>query len=447
MKIVGQPLMLLAAALVASPVLAMFEKGSPVKQLTPSNFDRVLSMGFQPTFVAFYAPWCGHCKNLETKYEQAARRTAGIAQFYAVNCDEDSNRALCGRFNVQGFPTIKVFTEKRTKRGSRKSVDYQGERTARAMGRFARSVLPNLSKKLNSDGLEAFVTGTKTPKAVLLTEREKRSDLWKGISAQFANQVDFAHISRPGRALLERMGIVKLPAIVGYSKAEEPEHFEVYDEEIKHQPLAKFVKRISSGKTKTAGDTRKDVASAKVEVKEVVGQEDLERLCINEDNRSEIPVVCIFGVMALEPGFQESRDEHAQALEVLQSVASNQRMRSRYAERDPADDRSSTADKDEGGDEDEERRSKNALEPPFRVLWANALGEAGKQLCTILGLSDDLPAVVAVSPRKKAAAPYVGSFDSADVLEWAEACYRGHGMRRIASELRIGARPRAHDEL
>ncbi|KAI9502908.1 thioredoxin-like protein, partial [Coemansia spiralis] len=237
-----------AVSLAAEPVHALYESSPNVKLLSPANFDRVLSKTSQPTFVEFYAPWCGHCQKLQSEYEQAAKRALGIAKFYAVDCDNESNRGLCARFSVQGFPTIKVFTEKRTKRGNRKSVDYQGERSARAMVRYARSILPNFSKKLSADGLDVFIANSsRLPKAVLLTERAKTSDLWKGLSALFSNQVDFAQISNPEQQTLERFGVTELPTVVAFSAITDPSQFEIYKGEIKYLPLAKFIKNVSTG--------------------------------------------------------------------------------------------------------------------------------------------------------------------------------------------------------
>ncbi|KAJ2558343.1 hypothetical protein EV175_000839 [Coemansia sp. RSA 1933] len=442
---------LLAVALSAGSATAMYDKGSPVKQLTPANFDRVLSRTSQPTFVEFYAPWCGHCKSLEPKYELAAKRTASIAQFYAVNCDDDVSRGLCARFNVQGFPTIKVFSEKRTKHGNRKSVDYQGERSARAMVQYARSVLPNLSIRLSDDALDAFVIGTKLPKAVLLTARTKTGDLWKGISAKFDKQVDFAQISSPSQATLERLGVDKLPAVVAFPDSSKPDYSETYKDEIKHQPLAKFIKRISIGRKEPSEPARKvNPTTFNLEVKEIVSQSDLENLCIDPVSSSAIPILCIVGIMPLEPEFQESRDEHAQALKVLESVSKSQRMRNKYAEHSSSGHRRSNegGDADDDDTENEERHEEGKLEHPFRVFWANALSASGQNMRKIFGLSDDSPAVVAINPRKGTAAPYMGPFDSTYILEWADACYQGRGMRQVTSNLDIGNKNRGvHNEL
>ncbi|KAJ1807076.1 hypothetical protein LPJ75_004894, partial [Coemansia sp. RSA 2598] len=248
-----------AAAFVASPASGMYDKGSVVKQLSVSNFEKVVGRTSQPTFVKFYAPWCGHCKNLEPEYERAAQKARGYAKFYAVNCDEDKNRGLCAQFNVQGFPTLKVLTEKRTKRGTRRSVDYQGERKASSMAKFARSLLPDLSKRLAADELDEFIASSSLPKAVLLTERRSSSELWKGVSAQLDRKVKFAQIANPDAEAMQRLGVESLPAVVVFADAKDPGSYEVYGGENKYEPLVRFINAVASGKS-TKGQDRNDAA-------------------------------------------------------------------------------------------------------------------------------------------------------------------------------------------
>jgi len=45
---------------------------------------------------------------------------AGIFTFAAVDCDDQTNRALCAEFDIQGFPTIKFM------KPFHGSVDAQG---------------------------------------------------------------------------------------------------------------------------------------------------------------------------------------------------------------------------------------------------------------------------------------------------------------------------------
>lgn len=235
-------------SLMANTVQGLYSKGSHVRQLNAKNFDRVVGLTSQPTFVKFYAPWCGHCQSLVPEYERAAKRasTQGIAKFYAVDCDKEKNRGLCAQYNVQGFPTLKVFTEKRTKRGNRRSVDYQGERKAAAMVRFVRTLLPNLSQRVgNLSKLEEFVRekSSELPKAVLLTDRKKPSDLWKGVSARLGENIAFAHIVSPDKVVQEQFGISQLPAAIVFPAPHtDIGSFEVYQgEKVSYLGLAKFI--------------------------------------------------------------------------------------------------------------------------------------------------------------------------------------------------------------
>lgn len=44
----------------------------------------------------------------------------------AIDCDVETNKPLCGRYEVRGFPTLKVFPGDRPKSGKKSPTDYQG---------------------------------------------------------------------------------------------------------------------------------------------------------------------------------------------------------------------------------------------------------------------------------------------------------------------------------
>ncbi|CAH2102919.1 unnamed protein product [Euphydryas editha] len=114
---------LLGVMLFVTGSYALYDSSSDVVELTPSNFERLVTNSDEVWIVEFFAPWCGHCKNLVPEYKKAARALKGIAKVGAV--DADQYKDFAQKYGVSGFPTIKIFT------GS-KHTPYQGQRTAEA---------------------------------------------------------------------------------------------------------------------------------------------------------------------------------------------------------------------------------------------------------------------------------------------------------------------------
>lgn len=80
----------------------------------------------------------GHCKNLAPHYKKAATALKGVVKVGAVDCDV--HKDIAGKFGVQGFPTIKIFSGK-------DSTTYSGERTAKAI---AEAGLAQAKKKVKA---------------------------------------------------------------------------------------------------------------------------------------------------------------------------------------------------------------------------------------------------------------------------------------------------------
>lgn len=72
-----------------------------------ATFDAELASP-SPVLVDLWAPWCGPCRAMAPALEELARDLAG--RLKVVKVDVDQNPATQARFQVQGIPTLLLFS-------------------------------------------------------------------------------------------------------------------------------------------------------------------------------------------------------------------------------------------------------------------------------------------------------------------------------------------------
>ena len=191
--------------------------------------------------VEFYAPWCGHCQNLKPAYEKAAKNLAGLAKVAAVNCDDESNKPLCGQFGVQGFPTLKIVRPGK-KPGKPVVEDYQGPREAKAIVDAVSDKITNHVKRLKADTLDAWVEEGTRPKAILFTEKGTTAPLVKALAIDFLGAIDFAQVRNKETAAVNKYEVDRFPTIVLL----QGDNVSKYDGEISKEALSTFLSQAAS---------------------------------------------------------------------------------------------------------------------------------------------------------------------------------------------------------
>jgi protein disulfide-isomerase A1 len=122
----------------------------PVKVLTGENFHEVTTSE-KHVLVEFYAPWCGHCKQLAPIYDQLGEIFEKHENIMIAKMDATANEI--DGLQIEGFPTLKFYS----KDGD--VADFDGGRDLKDMAEFvakkAGVEMPELP-----EGSEAGAEGT-----------------------------------------------------------------------------------------------------------------------------------------------------------------------------------------------------------------------------------------------------------------------------------------------
>lgn len=150
--------------LLASLTRVLAAAESDVLDLTATNFESVVNPA-DLILVEFFAPWCGHCKNLAPQYEEAATTLkAKNIPLAKVDCVDQSE--LCQTHGVSGYPTLKVF-----RKGT--PTDYQGPRKADGIVSYmVKQSLPAVTNVKAADHAE-FIKADRVVAVLYVNEEEE----------------------------------------------------------------------------------------------------------------------------------------------------------------------------------------------------------------------------------------------------------------------------------
>ncbi|CAG9765967.1 unnamed protein product [Ceutorhynchus assimilis] len=129
------------------------DDSNDVIELTDSNFDKLVLQSDDMWLVEFFAPWCGHCKNLAPHWAKAATELKGKVKLGAL--DATIHKAKASQYGIQGYPTIKYFSA--GSKSSSSADEYDGGRTASeivtwALDKLAESIpAPEVTQVVSKD--------------------------------------------------------------------------------------------------------------------------------------------------------------------------------------------------------------------------------------------------------------------------------------------------------
>jgi len=103
----------------------------PVKVVVYKNFDQIVFDDAEDVLLEFYAPWCGHCKQLAPIYEQLGEKFASVHTVTVAKIDATAN-SYPDSIQIQGFPTLIFFPA-----GNKQNpITYEGDRDLPSLTQF-----------------------------------------------------------------------------------------------------------------------------------------------------------------------------------------------------------------------------------------------------------------------------------------------------------------------
>lgn len=187
--------------MVVFAIVLQLTNASDVVVGTEKNFDSLINMNTH-VLAEFYAPWCGHCKNLEPEYAKAASTLKSISTLKLVKIDATVERKLGETYGVQGFPTLKWFV-------GAKAQEYTGGRDHDTIVAWVKKKTGPASIKLGDKAsVDAF---TAKEDAVMLflgkeegdfAEYEKAAQLASSIPAAHSSDEDLIQLYTPAKVVM-----------------------------------------------------------------------------------------------------------------------------------------------------------------------------------------------------------------------------------------------------
>lgn len=126
--------------------------------LTDESFDKEVENS--ALFIKFYAPWCGHCRNLAPTWEDLAKEYASHEKAIRIaNIDCTQHGSRCQKYGIRGYPTLKLFVDGREEA-------YSGARNIDSFKDFIGKHINVYSEKFTDSGAAVKEdVAAETPKA------------------------------------------------------------------------------------------------------------------------------------------------------------------------------------------------------------------------------------------------------------------------------------------
>ncbi|KAK8697661.1 hypothetical protein V6N13_113800 [Hibiscus sabdariffa] len=134
-----------AAVLLLLLISISVPTNAEVITLTPDTFSDKIKEKDTAWFVKFCVPWCKHCKNLGTLWDDLGKAMEGEDEIEIGEVDCSVSKPVCTKVDIHSYPTFKLFYD------GEEFAKYQGKRDVESLKAFALEEAEKAAEKSQLD--------------------------------------------------------------------------------------------------------------------------------------------------------------------------------------------------------------------------------------------------------------------------------------------------------
>ncbi|XP_057956607.1 protein disulfide-isomerase 5-1 [Malania oleifera] len=114
--------------------------------LKPDTFTDKVKEKDTAWFVQFCVPWCKHCKNLGSLWEDLGKEMEKEDEIEIGQVDCGASKSVCTKADIHSYPTFKIFYD------GEEVAKYQGSRDVESLKTFVLEESEKAAAKAQNDG-------------------------------------------------------------------------------------------------------------------------------------------------------------------------------------------------------------------------------------------------------------------------------------------------------
>ena len=102
------------------------------------SFNIEKPLAHDPTIINFYSSWCPHCEKFKSTWEDFKKTMVNKKiRVTEVQCDTEENVDICKKYNIMGYPTVKLFI-------NNNDIEFLDSRNVSNLVQFCQRYIKNL---------------------------------------------------------------------------------------------------------------------------------------------------------------------------------------------------------------------------------------------------------------------------------------------------------------